>query len=64
MAYSKTNWSPTVAITPSNLNKMEQGIFDNDANIGKLQSNMSDISGEISELNSNLTDLQYSDVAG
>lgn len=42
MAYSKTNWSPTVAITPSNLNKIEQGIFDNDANIGKLESDISD----------------------
>ncbi len=37
MAYSKTNWvNDTTPINATNLNKIEQGIFDNDDKIGDL----------------------------
>ena len=40
MSYSKTNWTPTTPINPSNLNKMEEGIRQNAADIENLNSNL------------------------
>ena len=40
MAYTKTDWTPTTPINPSNLNKIEEGIRQNAADIEDLNSNL------------------------
>ena len=37
MAYQKTNWTNTTPINTSNLNKIEQGIYDTDEAINKVK---------------------------
>lgn len=53
MSYSKTNWTPTTPINPSNLNKMEEGIRQNAADIENLNSNLD-------KLNTMSQDVDYS----
>lgn len=55
MAYTKTNWvnDSTPAINAENLNKIEQGIYDNDT--GKIPKITSPVSGNIPTVNSDGT---------
>lgn len=74
MSYSKTNWTnnSTPAINADNLNKIEQGIYDNDAAIASANTNIgtltnltttekSNLVGAINEVDSN-TDINATNI--
>lgn len=74
MSYSKTNWTnnSTPAINADNLNKIEQGIYDNDAAISSANTNIgtltnltttekSNLVGAINEVDSN-TDINTTNI--
>ena len=57
MAYTKTNWinGQAPALSAENLNKMEEGIYNNDADISVIQSDISNINNDLIPDETNLT---------
>lgn len=62
MAYEKINWenlpSKKTPINDTNLNHMDDGIFDNDAAIAALQATLTQLQQTIQTLQTQLTTLQ------
>lgn len=69
MSYTKTTWTngSGAKINETNLNKIEQGIYDNDSaigNINNLETTSTDLVGAVNEINNNLPIVLYNSTTG